>query len=171
MPISVSNILDWADIQAIYTNLNTAKTNFGQSKVSVPNYDSNIVLTTHLSNLVSQIEAMKSLSKIGANANVGVTIPSRGDIITTFEFSRAADVARRISEICNFDAFNAAHYTSCHGFNSHDGFDGFDSFDGFDGFDGHRDFDSFTFGDNFDFCFTFASDSFDSTYCRDSSEL
>lgn len=164
MPISSNSLLDWTDIQAIYTNLNIAKTNFNQSTVSIPNNENQYVLTTHLSNLVSQIEAMKSITKIGDAATVGVTIPSRGDLIKPIEFSRAATVAETISRICNFDGFNAAHYTTCFTFRAFDGFDGFDDFDDFDGhrdFDsGFRDFDSDNSFDNFDFCFTFAGDSF-----------
>ena len=161
MPLQVGQLLDWTDIQAIYTNLNIAKQKFSQTQVSIPANEGKAVLTTHLSTLVSQIEAMSSLDKIGSAANVGVTIPSRGDLITPFEFSRAAQVAETIAGICNHNV----HFADYHDFTDFSDF----SDDSPDFTDFGDDSPDNSDGDNFDFCFTFTSNSFDTAFrdfCR-----
>lgn len=174
--IQSNSILEWTDIQNIYTDLRTAQKNFNLTQTTIPAAQSTIVLTTHLTNLVNSIEALSSQSKIGSVAITGVSSPAKGTIITPVGFSRVASVARTVSEICNFDSanftnnfgFRSSNFTSDFGFDFDSSNFGFDSSDfsgdfGFDFDSSNFGFDSSDFSGDFGFRFNSSNFGFDSS--------
>lgn len=112
MPISTNSLLLWSDIQSIYNSLNTANQKFGAAQVSVPNNKNNLVVTTHLSNLVASVEALKSNKYVGNVAETNVTIPSRGTLIKPVEMNQIISTINNIQALCAHDSYYSANFTN-----------------------------------------------------------
>lgn len=80
MAFSKDSTVAWSDVQGIYNSLNTARTKFGFSKVSVPS-NPGTCLPAQVTSLNNSIQEMRSSGYVGSRANTGITIPARGSLL------------------------------------------------------------------------------------------
>lgn len=112
MALTQNNLVDWTDIETIFTNLSAARKKFlGNSyAVTAPANEGKNVQTRTVSDLKSLIEDMRSSAYIGNTANTGVTVPSVGDLLKTNPFDTFRS---KISTISSVRAFDSSDYDSC----------------------------------------------------------
>lgn len=126
MAFSTGSSVTWSDVQALYNNLNSVKTNkLGQSAVAVPS-NPGLTLPAQVTALKNAIESCKSNSYINAAGtyNTGITVPSTGSLLYPGIFNTMSNTITKINDTC---LHNSAHFTSNHGFGSFSN-NGFGSF-------------------------------------------
>ena len=128
MSLAKDQIASWADIQALYTAMNTARTKFSLSTVTVPSNPGTMV-NTSISALNDQVNAMSSHKFLTNVAVTGVTVTARGELIAVSPFTRINTTINNIQNTCAFDSFT--FYTSNNGFRSFSFFDFNNSFRSF----------------------------------------
>ena len=112
MALTKGNKAQWSDIQNLYNKLNTARSKFSITQVSVP-ANPGLFFGNQTTNLSSQVDAMKSNSYIGQTAVTGVTAPSKGEPISPEDFSIISSTIDKIQNTCAHDAaFNGTHRAS-----------------------------------------------------------
>jgi hypothetical protein len=104
MALSQGSVASWADIQSLYSALNTARTKFGFSTVTVPS-NPGTMINTSVSNLNSLVNAMSSNKYLKNVAVTGVSVPARGDLIAVSPFSKISTTITRIQGTCAHDSF------------------------------------------------------------------
>lgn len=114
MAFSTGSTVAWSDVQAIYNSLNTARTKFGFSTVSVPSNPGSC-LPSQVSALNNSIQAMSSSGYVGSNANTGITIPASGTLLYPGIFNTMKNTISTVQGLCKFDSFNSSFdgFSSC----------------------------------------------------------
>lgn len=127
MALSQGSAASWADIQAIYTAMNTARQKFSISTVTVPS-NPGTMTPNNVTALNDLVNAMSSNRYLTSVARTGITPPTRGALIQADPYTRISSTIRTIQDTCAFDSFRD--------------FRDFRSFDfrGFDGFCDNRSF-------------------------------
>lgn len=115
MSISKGSKLSWSDIRSIYTSLNTQRSRFGYSKVTVPSNPGEVVPSA-VSKLKAAIEELKNNTYVGNTANTGVSVPSAGTLIYPLPFTTMSGTINNISKVCAFDSFTPCDFDN--GFSS-----------------------------------------------------
>lgn len=121
MSLETNQIASWADIQALYNAMNSAREQFSLATVTVPG-NPGIMVNTSISSLNDQVNAMSSNKFLTNIAVTGVTVTPRGELIAVAPFTRISNTITTIQNTCAFDSFT--FYTGNNGFQSF----GFDSF-------------------------------------------
>lgn len=116
MSLTKDSSVLWSDIQAIYSELNTAKSRLSQTAVTVPSKPTTVKtdVVSNLKNAIESCDANKYISAARA-AVTGVTVPSAGTLLYPDIFTRMRTTISKIQSTCLHDS---AHYTSNHGFSS-----------------------------------------------------
>lgn len=110
--IQTNNILDWSDIQSIYSNLNQARQKFGFANIGIPDNTNLLVTLAQLTELKNQVESLSSHSLIGSTANTGITMPAIGQLIKPIEYTRINSTIENIKNTCiNFAADYSPHFS------------------------------------------------------------
>ena len=122
MAFSKNNTVAWSDVQALYNNLNAAKTYIGQTTVTVPE-NPGLTAPATVTSLKNSIESCRSNKYIGDIALTGVTVPSAGSYLYPDIFNRMNDTITAIRNTClhdsaNFTSNNSFGSFSCRGFGS-----------------------------------------------------
>ena len=112
MALSTGNTAIWSDIQSLYTRLNTERTRFGFSTVTVPNNPGTMV-PQNIADLNTKVNEMSSNGYLTSVAITNVTIPSSGSLIKANPYTEISDTITKISEVCNFCSWGDF---SCNGF-------------------------------------------------------
>ena len=115
MSIASNNLLSWSDIENIFTNLNTQRERFNINTVSTPNNKDTLSKANLADTIKDYIEDLSTNSYVGTTAIISDEIPSIGELIEPFIFTRFSNVITRISEVCEY---NSSFYTTN---NSHRG--------------------------------------------------
>lgn len=123
MAFSAGNTVSWGDVQALYNNLNAAKSHIGQSAVSVPG-NPGLTVPSTVTSLKDAIESCKSNGYVGNTALTGITVPSSGTLLYPDIFNRMSSTIDAIRNTC---LHNGANFSGNHGFGSF-GCHGFGSF-------------------------------------------
>ena len=117
MALTRGNEAQWSDIQNLYNKLNTARSKFSITQVSVP-ANPGLLLGNQITNLSSQVDAMKSNSYIGQTAVTGVTAPNEGEPISPEDFLIISSTIDKIQGTCAHDAaFHSGHRATYNGGN------------------------------------------------------
>lgn len=107
MSVSSSKIVNWSDIQALFTNLNTAKAKFfpSQSNFSPSSGGQDgVVLAKLIQDLNSYIESFSSNSYVGARANISQNPPNANDLISPTLINTFETTIRAINDTCAYDS-------------------------------------------------------------------
>ena len=115
MSISKGSKLSWSDIQNIYTSLNTQRSRFGYSTVTVPSNPGKTT-TSAVSNLKVAIEELANNKYVGGTASTGITVPSAGTLIYPSPFTIMSGTVNNIAGVCAFDSFTPCDFDN--GFSS-----------------------------------------------------
>ena len=121
MAISTNNKLSWTDIQTLYNNLNTARTKFGFSTVTVPS-NPGIAKPSQIETLNSYVNNMSSNKYLTNVAATGVTVPKVGTLIYPLEFTKIKTTIDKIQNTCAFDSFDSSFHASFYSSNNGFGF-------------------------------------------------
>lgn len=113
MALSTGSNVIWSDISAIYTKLNTARSKFGFSTVTVPS-NPGMVKAEQVSALNSKITEMQSNKYVGSNA-AGITVPAVGSLLYPGIFNTMSSTIDKVQGLCAFDSFNSGFqgFSSC----------------------------------------------------------
>lgn len=127
MALSTGSLASWADIQAIYTAMNAARTKFSIATVTVPG-SPGAMKPDNVKALNDLVNAMSSNRYLSSVARTGITPPSSGALIYADPFTQISSTIEAMQDTCAFDSFRD--------------FRDFRSFDfrGFDGFCDNRSF-------------------------------
>lgn len=106
MALSAGSVASWADIQAIYTAMNTARKKFGISTVTVPSNPGSMV-PNNVKALNDLVNAMSSNRYLTSVAKTGVTPPSSGNLISATPYTRISSTVSRIQDTCAFDSYRS----------------------------------------------------------------
>ena len=146
---STGSKITWSEISSLYTKLNTARSKFGFSNITVPSSQVGALATTsHLKTINDTIVAMRnSNGNVGGLTFTAPTIPSAGSLIQPLPWSTVESNIDFMQNNCasNFGfsfTFNSAFFASNFGF----------SFTFNSAFFASNF--SFTFSGNFNFSFT-----------------
>ena len=145
MSVSSNSTLSWSDIQTLYTNLNTARTKFGFTTVTIPG-NPGLATPSNIETLNNHVNSMASNQYLRNVAVTGVTVPTRGTLIKPVESMRISATIDAINNTCAFNSDNGFRSSDFadNGFRSSDFADnGFRSSDFSD-----NGFRSSNFGDN-----------------------
>ena len=94
MALSKNNQIDWADIENIYTKLNTQRTRFGFTQKTVPSNQDVKSTPNDVISLKDSIEEMKSHYRLSSVASTdSVETPSSGDLMVTNPFDTINNIA------------------------------------------------------------------------------
>ena len=115
MALSTGSPASWADIQAIYTAMNTARTQFGIPTVTVPSNPGSMV-PNNVKALNDLVNAMSSNRYLTSVAVTGVTPPTAGTLISATPYTRISSTIRAIQDTCAFDSYRSFNNRS---FDSH----------------------------------------------------
>lgn len=112
MALSTGNTAIWSDIQSLYTRLNTQRTRFGFSTVTVPGNPGTMV-PKNISDLNTKVNEMSSNGYLTSVAITNVTVPSSGTLIKANPYTQISDTITKISGVCPFCSWGDF---SCNGY-------------------------------------------------------
>ena len=112
MALSTGNTAIWSDIQSLYTRLNTQRTRFGFSTVTVPGNPGTMV-PKNISDLNTKVNEMRSNGYLTSVAITNVTVPSSGTLIKANPYTQISDTITKISGVCPFCSWGDF---SCNGY-------------------------------------------------------
>ena len=108
MSLLKNNLNIWEDIKNLYNLLNVERERFSMTTVSVPSNKDSLTEIADITDLKSQIQAMTSNGYVGSVASTsGVTVPSRGALLTPTPFTQMQTIIENISAVngANFSSF------------------------------------------------------------------
>ena len=125
MALQQNNIVDWTDIENIYTNLNTARTKFNFSTVTIPDEQENKPIPSHISSLKDLIQNMTSNTWLTSIASTsGVSVPSTSDLLEPTAFNQLSTIVNNMNNTCiHFGSnygYDAADFGSNYGYDAAD---------------------------------------------------
>ena len=139
--LNTNSIIDWTDIENIYSRLNTQRQKFNFSTVTVPSLENQKITPNAVSNIKTIIENMKSNSFLSSINTNSITIPTTGELIRPLPFS---NISSLITDMENTCAFTCSFFS---GFSANDSsfFSGFSANDSsfFSGFSANNSSDFF----------------------------
>lgn len=123
MALSKDNIVDWTDIETIYTNLNTARSKFSFQTVSIPKEDGNKPIPSHVSSLKDLVQNMTSNSWLTTTASTtNVVNPQTSDLLKIDQFNQLSTIIDNINNTCiHFGGdygYNTTVFGSNYGYNT-----------------------------------------------------
>lgn len=112
MALQKDNIVDWTDIEQIYTNLNTARTKFSFSTVPIPNEEGNKPIPSHITSLKDLVQNMTTNSWLSSVAQTNsVSTPTTGDLLQPTSATQLSSIIDNINNTC-------IHFGGNYGYNS-----------------------------------------------------
>lgn len=112
MALSTGNTAIWSDIQSLYTRLNTERTRFGFSTVTVPG-NPGAMVPKNISDLNTKVNEMSSNGYLTSVAITNVTVPSSGTLIKANPYTQISNTITKISGVCPFCSWGDF---SCNGY-------------------------------------------------------
>lgn len=113
MSVSSSEIVNWSNIQTLFTNLNTARAKFfpSQSNFSPSSGGQDgVILAKLIQDLNGYIESFSSSSYIGTRANISQSPPNANDLISPTLINTFETTIRTINDTCAYDSSNNSSY-------------------------------------------------------------
>ena len=100
--LNTNSIIDWTDIENIYSRLNTQRQKFNFSTVTVPSLENQKITPNAVSNIKTIIENMKSNSFLSSINTNSITIPTTGELIRPLPFSNISSLITDMENTCAF---------------------------------------------------------------------
>lgn len=106
MSLTQFDYASWADIQALYTAMNTARKKFSISTVTVPSNPGEMIPqnVTALNTLVNNMSSNRYLTDV---AVTGVTPPRAGQLIKPDVYTKISRTISRIQNTCAHDSYRS----------------------------------------------------------------
>lgn len=107
MSVSSSGVVNWSNIQTLFTNLNTARAKFfpSQSNFSPSSGGQDgVILAKLIQDLNRYIESFSSNSYVGTRANISQSPPNTNDLISPTLINTFETTIRTINDTCAYDS-------------------------------------------------------------------
>lgn len=107
MSVSSSGVVNWSNIQTLFTNLNTARAKFfpSQSNFSPSSGGQDgVILAKLIQDLNRYIESFSSNSYVGTRANISQSPPNVNDLISPTLINTFETTIRTINDTCAYDS-------------------------------------------------------------------
>ena len=107
MSVSSSGVVNWSNIQTLFTNLNTARAKFfpSQSNFSPSSGGQDgVILAKLIQDLNRYIESFSSNSYVGTRANISQNPPNANDLISPTLINTFETTIRTINDTCAYDS-------------------------------------------------------------------
>lgn len=107
MSVSSSGVVNWSNIQTLFTNLNTARAKFfpSQSNFSPSSGGQDgVILAKLIQDLNRYIESFSSNSYVGTRANISQSPPNANDLISPTLINTFETTIRTINDTCAYDS-------------------------------------------------------------------
>lgn len=113
MSVSSSEVVNWSNIQTLFTNLNTARAKFfpSQSNFSPSSGGQDgVILAKLIQDLNRYIESFSSNSYVGTRANISQSPPNANDLISPTLINTFETTIRTINDTCAYDSSHNGGY-------------------------------------------------------------
>lgn len=113
MSVSSSGVVNWSNIQTLFTNLNTARAKFfpSQSNFSPSSGGQDgVILAKLIQDLNRYIESFSSNSYVGTRANISQSPPNANDLISPTLINTFETTIRTINDTCAYDSSHNGGY-------------------------------------------------------------
>ena len=113
MSVSSSGVVNWSNIQTLFTNLYTARAKFfpSQSNFSPSSGGQDgVILAKLIQDLNRYIESFSSNSYVGTRANISQSPPNANDLISPTLINTFETTIRTINDTCAYDSSHNGGY-------------------------------------------------------------
>lgn len=116
--------ISWADVRALYDNLNTAQTRFSQSRTAIPDNTKQRVGARDVITIKNEIENLRNVSYVGTKATFDTfTAPRVNELTKYTPLSQIRTKLEEVNAICAYDgSYNGTYRASNNAYDaSYDG--------------------------------------------------
>ena len=106
--------ISWADVRALYDNLNTAQTRFSQSRTVIPDKARQAVGARDVITIKNEIENLRNVSYVGTKATFDTfTAPRVGELTKHIPLSQIRSKLEEVNAVCAYDgSYNGSYRAS-----------------------------------------------------------
>ena len=106
--------ISWADVRALYDNLNTAQTRFSQSRTAIPDKARQAVGARDVITIKNEIENLRNVSYVGTKATFDTfTAPRVGELTKRIPLSQIRSKLEEVNAVCAYDgSYNGSYRAS-----------------------------------------------------------
>lgn len=115
--------ISWADVRALYDNLNTAQTRFSQSRTAIPDKTKQRVGARDVITIKNEIENLRNVSYVGTKATFDTfTAPRANELTKYIPLSQIRTKLEEVNAVCAYDgsyngSYRASNYAYDGGYN------------------------------------------------------
>ena len=115
--------ISWADVRALYDNLNTAQTRFSQSRTAIPDKTKQRVGARDVITIKNEIENLRNVSYVGTKATFDTfTAPRVNELTKYIPLSQIRTKLEEVNAVCAYDgsyngSYRASNYAYDGGYN------------------------------------------------------
>ena len=116
--------ISWADVRALYDNLNTAQTRFSQSRTAIPDKTKQRVGARDVITIKNEIENLRNVSYVGTKATFDTfTAPRVNELTKYIPLSQIRTKLEKVNDVCAYDgSYNGSYRASNNAYDaSYDG--------------------------------------------------
>ena len=106
--------ISWADVRALYDNLNTAQTRFSQSRTAIPDKTKQRVGARDVITIKNEIENLRNVSYVGTKATFDTfTVPRANELTKYIPLSQIRTKLEEVNAVCAYDgSYNGSYRAS-----------------------------------------------------------
>lgn len=106
--------ISWADVRALYDNLNTAQTRFSQSRTAIPDNTKQRVGARDVITIKNEIENLRNVSYVGTKATFDTFAAPRVNELTKYTpLSQIRTKLEEVNAVCAYDgSYNGSYRAS-----------------------------------------------------------
>ena len=106
--------ISWADVRALYDNLNTAQTRFSQSRTAIPDSTKQRVGARDVITIKNEIENLRNVSYVGTKATFDTFAAPRVNELTKYTpLSQIRTKLEEVNAVCAYDgSYNGSYRAS-----------------------------------------------------------
>ena len=106
--------ISWADVRALYDNLNTAQTRFSQSRTAIPDKTKQRVGARDVITIKNEIENLRNVSYVGTKATFDTfTAPRVNELTKYIPLSQIRTKLEEVNAVCAYDgSYNGSYRAS-----------------------------------------------------------
>lgn len=106
--------ISWADVRALYDNLNTAQTRFSQSRTAIPDNTKQRVGARDVITIKNEIENLRNVSYVGTKATFDTfTAPRVNELTKYTPLSQIRTKLEEVNAVCAYDgSYNGSYRAS-----------------------------------------------------------
>ena len=106
--------ISWAEVRALYDNLNTAQTRFSQSRTAIPDNTKRRVGARDVITIKNEIENLRNVSYVGTKATFDTfTAPRASELTKHIPLSEIRTKLEEVNAVCAYDgSYNGSYRAS-----------------------------------------------------------